>query len=338
VTLDDQRARAVHLAADGDELGLVHGDTTTEAASATAAHTVAAARRRRGWLRRLAGRSGTPRAWPTGVQSPNFGWSYDDPAGELLLPRAYAMHALLELPAEATEVAGRLGVRVEIGAAAGRRGGRRPAGMRESVRFAEPLAPAGPPSAAAVRLCMAADVSGYSRRGNAATERIQRDLVATLARCRRAAGIPDSAVAPQPQGDGQFTVLPIGIDESVVIPALLRELRVALTDLNRRATGADRMRLRVALHRGLVKEGSNGWIGAAAIAVHRILDSPPLRRALAGDDAADFVLGVPDVLFRDVIVPSDGPPRPEDFEPVVVTLPEKGFIEHAWLHIGRPAT
>ena len=331
VTLDERSARAVHLAVDGDDLGLVSGAVEMEAASATAARTVAAARSRRGWLWRLAGRSGTPRAWPTGAQSPDFGWAYDDPGGDLLLPRAYAMHALLELPARVTEVTGRLGVRVEIGA----RGGRRPAGMQESVRFAEPLTPADVPRGAAVRLCMAADVAGYSRRGNDATERIQRDLVATLARCRRAAGIPDRAVAPQPQGDGQFTVLPVGIDESVVIPALLRELGRALRDLNERAGPDDRMRLRVALHRRLIKEGDNGWIGAAPIAVHRILDSPPLRRALADHPAADYVLGVPDGLFRDVIVPAAEPPGPDEFAPMVVDLPEKGFVEHGWLHLGR---
>ncbi|UQU64300.1 hypothetical protein COUCH_35980 [Couchioplanes caeruleus] len=330
VTLDERSARAVHLAVDGDDLGLVSGPTAMEPASATAAHTVAAARKRSTWLRRLTGRSGTPRAWPTGVQSPDFGWAYDDPAGDLLLPRAYAMHALLEVPAATIRVTGRLGVRVDIGV----RGGRQPAGMSESVRFDEPLTAAGVPRGAAVRLCMAADVSGYSRRGNDATERIQRDLVATLARCRRAAGIPDTVVTPQPQGDGQFTVLPVGIDESAVIPALLHELHRALGELNDGADPADRMRLRVAFHRGLIKEGDNGWIGAAPIAVHRFLDSPPLRRALADHDEADFVLGVPDVLFRDVIVPAAAPPRPEDFVPMVVDLPEKGFVEHGWLHVG----
>ena len=336
VTLDDRRSRAVHLTLDGDELGLVRGVTVTEPASAMAVHTVAAARTRHGWLRRMAGRADAPRAWTTGAQSPDFGWTYDDPGGDLLLPRTYAMHALLELPADPTEVAGRLGVRVAIGASTGLRG-RHPGGMRESVRFAEPLTPTDLPSGAAVRLCMAADVSGYSRRGNAATERIQGDLVATLARCRRAAGIQESQVTPQPQGDGQFTVLPVGIDESAVIPALVRELGIALCDLNRVAAASGRMRLRLALHRGLIKEGSNGWIGAAPIAVHRILDSPPLRRALADNGAADFVLGLPDVLYRDVIVPSAEPPVAADFVPMVVDLPEKDFVEHGWLHVGRPA-
>jgi len=77
VTLDDPRARAVHLAADGDEFGVVQNPAGAEPASATAARTVTAAASRPGWLRRLAGQAGVPRAWTSGAQSPSFGWHYD---------------------------------------------------------------------------------------------------------------------------------------------------------------------------------------------------------------------------------------------------------------------
>jgi hypothetical protein len=82
-------------------------------------------------------------------------------------------------------------------------GGRQRAALSETVLFAEPLTEVAAPVGPAVRLCMAADVVSYSRRSNAETERLQRDLVAVLGRARRAAGIADSAVRPQPQGDGQ---------------------------------------------------------------------------------------------------------------------------------------
>jgi hypothetical protein len=332
VALADRRARAVRLAADGDELGLVQTPQEVGAASGTAARTVSAAAARPGWLRRLISRADAPRAWTSGAQSPDFAWSYDDPRGELLLPRGYGMHALLELPAGSATVDGRLGVRVEIGAG---RGDRTVASLGQAVAFAEPVSTGYPaPDDAAVRLCLAADVSGYSRHGNAATERIQRELVTVLDRARRAAGIAPGAVEPQKQGDGEFTVLPVGIDESAVIPGLLAELGVALHEVNRDRPAGDPMRLRVALHRGLVKEGANGWIGTASIAVHRILDSAPLREALKSAPSAAYVLGVPDVLYQDVLRHSESPPRPDSFSPVVVDLPEKGFIEHAWLHIG----
>ena len=326
VTMSDPRAVAVRLDTEGGALGMTYGAGAPEAASATAARTIQAAGHRPGWLGRLAARSQTSRAWVSGLQSGEFGWAYDDPGGDLLLPRSYGMHALLEVPARATTIGGRIGVRVETAS----RRGRRAASLGESLAFAEQLTPADLPAGAAVRLCMAADVSGYSRRTNAETERIQEQIVDLLRRAREAAGVPEAAVRPQPQGDGQFTVLPVGIDEAEVIPDLLRGLDDGLRDLN---AGADRLRIRVALHRGLIKEGRNGWIGTAPIAVHRILDCGRLRTALTDNVDADFVLGLPDVLYRDVIVHAVKPPLPDDFTEMVVELPEKGFIENCWLYV-----
>ncbi len=321
VTLADPGARVVQLAADGDEFGLVQG----EAASAAALRTVSATRSRPGLLRRLGRRAGTPRAWTTGLQSGSFGWVYDDPRGTVLLPRTYGMHALVEMPSGATDLAGVLTVQAETADRTL---------MTPAVEFREPFTEAAVPSGAAVRMCLAADVVGYSRRRNAETEELQRDLVRVLSEARRAAGIAESAVRPQPQGDGQFTVLPVGIDEAAVIPTMIATLRAALLDRDRGRAAAERMRLRVALHRGLVKETANGWVGAAAIAVHRLLDSPPLRAAIKENPEAPYVLGLPDVLYQDVIAHAVEPPLASDFRPMTVELPEKDFVEHGWLTVG----
>jgi hypothetical protein len=180
---------------------------------------------------------------------------------------------------------------------------------------------------------MAADVVAYSAQSTPVAERTQRRLVDVLARARRHAGVDEGAVRPQPQGDGQFTVLPVGIDEAEVIPRFVRGLRDALREVNLDLDGAARLRLRVALHRGLVKEADNGWVGNPAVAVHRILDSPPLRMAIASNPAADYVLGVPDFLFRDVIAPAAGELRPERFKEETADLPGKHFTEVIWIYI-----
>jgi hypothetical protein len=323
VKLDDQDCFAARVDIDGDALGITY---ESEPMSATATHTVRAAAQRPGWLRRLTGRERAPRAYPRGVQSSRFGWIYEDPRGTLLLPRNYGMHAILAVPDDATEITGTVGAKVSV------------AGHAESgwtrLDFTVPLPPAGPAPAGgpAVHLCMAADVVGYSRRINAVTKRIQQELVTLLAQARRAAGIPDGAVRPQPQGDGQFTVLPGGIDESAVIPALLGEFDRGLRELN--AAADDRLRMRVALHRGLLEEGANGWIGTSSIAVHRILNSDQLRAVLTEHPTSDYVLGVPDVLYRDVFVHAMQPPLPEQFTEAEVSVPEKGFVERAWLYAG----
>ena len=326
VSLADPRALAVRLNEDGDDLGITfEGEPVNPAAAVTV---VAATRRRPGWLARLAGRAGLDRPHVVGVQSSRFAWLYTDPRGDL--PRSYGMHALVELPAGAVELRGGIDVQVELG------GRGQVAALRRSVTFSEPLTRVAPPmDGAVVRLCMASDVAEYSRRSNAETERLQSDLVDVLSWARLSAGIADGEVRPQAHGDGQFTVLPAGIDESVVIPRLVAAVGRELRRLNDAVGEARRMRVRLALHRGLIKEGRNGWIGAAPIAVHRILNCDPLRDALSGNPGADFVLGLPDALYRDVIVPGEEPPRADDFTAMPVELPKKGFVEHCWLHVGR---
>ncbi len=338
VELADRRAVALRLDGDGGELGLTFGAEGPAPASMIAARTVTAASTRSGWLHRLLNRQGVPRAWTLGLQHHQFRWTFEDPRSVLLLPQSYAMHALIEVPADLGELRGILDVHVAVAAQAATvlHGD-----LRDSVAFCERIPDLArstdPVDSAAVRLCLAADVSGYSRRGNSETERIQGVLVDVLARAYRAAGLADSAVAVQAQGDGQFIVFPAGIDESAVIPRLVSEVEAALHEVNARVPDDDRLRLRLALHRGLVKPARNGWVGSSAIAVHRLLDSPPLRSALREQHAADYVLGIPDVLFRDVIVHATEPPLPRDFVPVVVDLPEKSFVEHCWLAIGSPA-
>ncbi|GAA4719864.1 hypothetical protein [Phytohabitans rumicis] len=332
VAFGDERALAVQVHADGDALGLLYGGGAPTPFSLTASRVVRAVRARPGWLARLAPRGGQARAWVSGVQSNAFRWTYDDPRGDTLVPRHYAMHALVEVPPDLSALDGTLGVQVELSASSPTP----PAGMREAVPFVIPLAPGGPrPPAepALVRLCLSADVEGYSRRPNDIAEATQRRLVDVLARARRHAGLDEDGVHRQPQGDAEFAILPAGLDESVVIPRLVQGLAGALRDVNRDLNSLARIRLRVALHRGLMKPGASGWVGSAPIAVHRILDSPPLRAALRDNPASDFVLGVPDVLFQDVIAHSYAGLPADDFTPMTVDLPDKSFVEHAWLYV-----
>ncbi|GIF05193.1 hypothetical protein Asi03nite_27310 [Actinoplanes siamensis] len=320
VDLGDCDVPAVLVHAGADQFGLLADGAASPLADRAAAGGVSRL------ISRLRSRDDRPPAWTTGAQSTRFGWRYQDRRGTPLLPRTYGVHAVLEVTGSGrTDIAGFLEVEAELTGAVRRR-----ASTRHRIPFAAPLPGAAAGRAAAVRLCMAADVVGYSRRPEAA-ERLQHDLVSVLADARWAAGVTAAQVSPQPQGDGQFTVLPAGLDESDAIPRLLRGLDEALRFRNA-ASGDEPMRLRLALHRGLVKEADNGWVGRAAVAVHRLLDSPPLRAAVADHPRADWVLGVPDVLYADVLATGTEPP-PAAFQPVTVDLPGKGFREHAWLYV-----
>jgi hypothetical protein len=332
VALTNPQCLAVRLHEDADALGLVYSAGGLMPTSTVAAHAAAAvAERRRGWLSRLWSYDARPRARAVGTMTNEFGWRYVDRRG-LPLARTYAMHALVEVPPGLTELRGALAVRVDLNPS---RGGDPPvlASVGNVVSFAEPLDPVSTASRrSGVRLCVAADIEGYSRRANIEADALQGALVEVLAGARRHAGITEHSVDVQPQGDAELALLPAGIDESEVIPALVGYIGDALGAFNRRS-GLARMRLRVALHRGFVSPSAAGWAGNASVAVFRILNSDPLRDALANHADVDFVLGVPDVLYQDVIAHGYGQLDPARFSDLTVEVPGKHFRERVWLHV-----
>ncbi|MFC6087835.1 hypothetical protein [Saccharothrix lopnurensis] len=252
------------------------------------------------------------------------------PLGRSPIPRSGAFEILVAPPAELTGSLRVHGSALRPGLAGGR-----PAhacGDRE-VRFAagrvDPVAGRRP----AVRLCLAVDTEAYSRFSAPEAERAQRRFADLLTDVRRVVGVDDDETGLQPSGDGLFTVLPPGVDESVVIPGVVDGLRSGLVRINRGLGERARLRLRVAMHRGHVALAANGWIGSAVTTVHRLLDSEVLRRALRETPTADFALVVSDVLYRDVIV--DGYPNldPDRFASVTAEVPAKRFAETAWLYL-----
>ncbi|HEV2639913.1 MAG TPA: hypothetical protein VGX23_32570 [Actinocrinis sp.] len=189
------------------------------------------------------------------------------------------------------------------------------------------------PASSSVRLCVAVDIERYSRFRTPEAVRAQERLVEILARACRHAGIADDQAETQVTGDGRFVVFAPGLDESAVIPALVQGLEVVLSEVNNDLNDRARLRLRVALHRGHLTRGSNGWAGVSSIAVHRLLDSGPARRALDDRPQADFTLIVPDSLYSDVIAHGYGLLRPDRFAQVDVDVPAKGFSERAWVYV-----
>jgi hypothetical protein len=275
------------------------------------------------------------------------GWLLGDPLGSEPIPSAGEARAVLRAPADLTEVAGF--VRLDVTVLAGRARPRRAHGGCPPVRFevpppegwsltarptADPVRPVSTRTPA-VRLCLAVDTESYSRFSAGEAARSQQRLVDVLTRARRHAGLREADVDLQQSGDGQFAILPAGVDESVVIPRLVSAVRAELAVTNADLNAHARLRLRVALYRGHVAAGVNGWLGSAAIAVHRLLDSAPVRAALTRERDADFALIVSDVLYTDIIAEGYGLLDPADFAPVEVRIPEKNFAENAWVYVPR---
>jgi hypothetical protein len=192
-----------------------------------------------------------------------------------------------------------------------------------------------PDSGARVRLCIAADIERYSRfRGPEAL--VAQDRFLGVMRAARAhAGIDESEVVTDGEGDSQFAVLPPDIDESEVVPALFEGFKKALQDTNYGLDCHSRLRLRLAFDRGLLVRSSNGWVGTSTIAVHRLLDSAPLREALKADLDTDYAVITSRTLYDDVISHGYGGLTPAEFTGVEIDLPQKGFSSQAWLFTPR---
>jgi hypothetical protein len=127
-------------------------------------------------------------------------------------------------------------------------------------------------------------------------------------------------------GDG---IVVLDGDPTELLPVLLRSVATRLAADN--AVWRDRIRLRMVVGTGLVGRGGNGFTGPLVINISRLVDSEPLRRAVAGNPAADLVVLVLDVLHREVVAPGYELLAADHFDLVDVAMRE--FVDRAWLWI-----
>ncbi|MFF8196488.1 hypothetical protein ACF05L_37775 [Streptomyces bobili] len=181
------------------------------------------------------------------------------------------------------------------------------------------------------RLCLAVDIEKYSARDNTDMIRLQRVLLRTLrAACARAGIVWDSC-GRQAQGDGYLLVFEPGIDETRVVPDLLDGLASALADANAAASYPQRVRMRAGLHQGIVHEADSGYAGSAVVALFRVLDSDPVRRALAADPSTHLVAAFSDGLYQDLVSHGYNGLAATGFQRAEIHVAAKSFTGVAWI-------
>jgi hypothetical protein len=182
------------------------------------------------------------------------------------------------------------------------------------------------------RIVMAADMERYSRRGNLLQVEAQQAFQDILRKAAEASGFDRTVWTKQPAGDGEVAILPTDAREPVVLARLVPEIDRLLRGYNRSRLPVAKVRLRIALHQGLVHlDGANGFPGNAVIDTCRMLDAGPLKRALKAFPGAGVALIVSEDLYRDVVSEHYEGLRPERFTRVEVALPEKEFRTAAWI-------
>lgn len=107
-------------------------------------------------------------------------------------------------------------------------------------------------------------------------------------------------------GDGVIVLLDPQLAATRVVEVVIGQLRTSLAALNRRAPGNERLRLRVALHRGEVVRDAHGFVGAALVEASRLSNAAALRQQL-DDTAADLGLIVSDQVWKQLTGSSHDP-------------------------------
>ncbi|WP_089154638.1 hypothetical protein [Micromonospora sp. NBS 11-29] len=276
----------------------------------------------------------------------SLGWTLRDATGGTLPAGTYVLGAVLRLPPSATVLSGELSAstsmrRPYLDAFRLSRPRTRhpepfavPIAVRErdrpAVEAREPAPDETPEGTGSRRLCVAADTESYSSRDVRGQLDVQRRFVEVLETATRNAGLDRNLWTTQPQGDGELALLPLGLDEPRAVADLLRELAVALRHLNRGLVPQARLRLRVAVHTGMVYPGRNGFAGSAVVQVCRLRDSDDLRRTLREAASADLGAALSEPIYEELRQFPSGLAL-DRFVRVSLDIPEKGFRAVTWL-------
>ncbi|WP_158820660.1 MULTISPECIES: hypothetical protein [unclassified Streptomyces] len=181
------------------------------------------------------------------------------------------------------------------------------------------------------RLLLAVDARGYGSADTARQRDIQTVLPRLLSDAAEAAGLDRASWVRQAAGDSEFAVLPAGSGEQALVEPFMRRLDAGLRAYNRDRVPAARLALRAAVHFGPASAAPNGFVGPGPVEVSRILESDPLRRALAAAPDATLAVALTAPIFTELVAQGYTNFRPEEFREVVVA--KKEYRGRAWLWV-----
>jgi hypothetical protein len=202
-----------------------------------------------------------------------------------------------------------------------------------AVSFLDRQRPAGPVH----RSILAVDLEGSTMRTNPVKGELRRVIYDLLGRSLEAAGITGNRLEQLiDRGDGVLVLVRPhdDIPKTVLLDQLIPLLTTLLTAYNTQVTHPTlRVRLRVVVHAGEVHVDGRGFYGEAIDVAIRLLDSPPVKRALK-QAASPLVLVVSDEIHSGIV--RHGYVAAVTYAPLVWVL--VGNRRHrGWVHIPLPA-
>jgi class 3 adenylate cyclase len=185
-----------------------------------------------------------------------------------------------------------------------------------------------------VRRCViATDIERYGQRSAPDQYEAQRAYASAIDRAADDAGCERAGWIRQAAGDGELIVCPADVFEARVLAGLVPALAARLREYNRSRLPEFRVRLRMAIHYGLVHlDGPTGYPGAGPVVAARLVSADPLRAALAARPETNLAVAVSATVYQDVVANRYEGLRPEQFRPVPILDPAKNFAADAWIH------
>lgn len=186
------------------------------------------------------------------------------------------------------------------------------------------------------RALFAVDVESSGGRDNQSSVVVREVLFDALRNAFGASSIDWDVCTQEDTGDGMMVLVPPDFPKPRLVFPLLEQLGARLRQHNRGAGVATRIRVRVALHAGDVRmDKFGGFAGRPKVLTARLLDSAPVKAALAGaPESTTVMLIVSDLFYEDVVRQGNLGVDPDEFRPVTVRVKETE--ERAWLRAADP--
>jgi hypothetical protein len=159
----------------------------------------------------------------------------------------------------------------------------------------------------------------------------QQGLVDLMTASAQAAGLRRDEWDCQKAGDGELAILPPDEPENVLIDDFCRILAENVADYNEDRVDGARLRLRLAIHNGIVEPAANGYAGAGVVVVSRLVSADVARAVQDTLPQAGLVVILSNRVFVDTVAQGHTAIRPARFRKVAVEVKE--FREDAWLHV-----
>jgi class 3 adenylate cyclase len=165
--------------------------------------------------------------------------------------------------------------------------------------------------------------------------RLRHQLYKLVRQTLIAAGINPEHAPRVDLGDGVIVLFEPDLSAVQLVDVVIPHLGASLAEVNRQGPGDERLRLRIALHRGDVLIDAHGFVGSALVEACRLSNAAALREQLAAT-SADMALIVSDQVWRQLPGPHTDPRGPSRYHPVAFTTHD--VTTRAWVHVPEHRT